>query len=661
MFWVVTHWKETVMLFRRLFAFPRHRLVPHLFVSRLILPVAALLIGGFWGVQPVCQATEPLESKLPANTIFSVSGDNLKEAWAELNRTQLGKTWFGPQFDPLRKALFDAEKPSMLHLRPWWGFDWDELKEVDSEAAFVLIPNGDELGAVWWFGRDPAAKHVEKLRTSMVDYFEKKKKLVAATGKFGDATWLTYVAKKGDDPKTKAIGAVWVVGKTGIYSAGNFSTAESLSKSLVDAKVAIGTAPGMATALEAMYADAGAASKSRVRILARPLEIAAVLQKTLNKKEDEARAEANAKLKAEGKAPKKAPKKKMDFFTALKTNGGDSIQAIGLRFDLTPDDGEEVHASGIVVLKRPLKGAATILDLKPTSHPEIPEFIPDDVGSAMKIGFNFKTLIEAFRHVLDAATEEDSLLDQVLDGLRDDPNGPKLDIRKDVFPEVGDSLLNFTDGKNEPDRRASAIRRASLIQIKNADPVVKAADRLWGNDPNVTKATFNGNKTYTCPVQFSMFNKTDMRAASVWKAEKLFALGNNSKFYSHAFGPVGPNSLTKDPDFQRIDAWWTKVETKETCVFTYLDPEHILGNAYQAVLDAKELKDDKGRPLPEHPGTPLIRFLLLGGFEVKEALAPKSLPTVDKFMAPWKVAGFTLANTEQGLQLDMVWLGNKKK
>lgn len=638
------------MLFRRLFAFPgRH------FVLRLVIPIIALVAGGISASQG---AEPPLELRLPANTIFSVSGDNMKQAWTELNRTQLGISWFGPHFDPLRKALAKAEMPSMLHLRPWFGFDWDELKDVDSEAAFVLIPNGDELGAVWWFGRDPKAKHVEKLRASMADYWEKKKKLVPVTGKFGDAEWLSYVAKKGDDPKTKAIGAVWVVGKTGVYAAGNFSTADSLAKSLVDEKIALAAAPGMKTALEAMYA--GDAAPARIRILARPLEIAGVLQKTLNKKEDEARAEAEAKAKAEGKAPKKG-KKKSDFVGALKKQGGESIQAIGLRFDVTPDQEEEVHAAGIVVLKRPLKGGAKILDLKPTTHPEIPEYIPNDMGYAVKSGLAFKMLIDAFGAILEEALGEGDVLNQVLDGLRDDQNGPRLDLRKTVFSEIGDNLLMFADGKNPPDRRTSAIRRASLIPVKDPVPVSKAAERLWGTDDNVTKKKVDGNTVYTVGAALSMFSRTDLRAASVWMEEKLLALGNDSKFYFHAFGPVPANPLAKDPEFKRIDAWWAKVETPETCAYAYFDPEHLLGNAYQAVLDAKELKDDKGRPLPEHPATPLIRFLLLGDFEVKKALEPSTLPTADKFMSHWKVTGFTLANTKDGLQLDMVWLGNPKK
>lgn len=619
-----------------------------------------LFVALFFSTPVLAQVPERVESKLPANTIFSVSGDNLKEAWSELNKTQLGITWFGKQFDPLRKALVDADMPSMLHLRPWWGFDWDELKTVDSEAAFVLIPDDAEMGAVWWFGRDPKAKHVEMLRASTADYFEKKKGLFPVTGKFDAAEWITYVKAKTDDPKKKAIGPVWVTGASGVYAAGNWTTANSLAKALAGKEAALATTPGMKTAIDTLYSQ-GTVPKSRIRILAKPLDIAAQLQKTVRKKQREAADAAAAQARAEGKEPKKY-KEKSNFFEALKKQGGDSIQAIGLRFDMTPGEAEEVRATGVVVIQRPLTGGAQILDLKPTSHPQIPEFIPDDVGSVLKVGFKVKTLIDAFRAIVKEAgpNGQGDLFDDVLNSLRDDPSGPRLDVRKQVFDELEDSLINFTDGKHEPDRRAGAIRRATLIPVKDPVVVAGAATRLWSKEPSVTTSTFRGTKAYSCPTSKILFRETDLRAASVWVESKTLALGNNDQFFFHVFNPNTTKPLVKKPDFIQIDDWWKRVETPRTVAFAYLHPEHLLGNSYGEVLAAKIMKDDKGRDLPEHPMTPLIRFLLLGDFEIKNALKPASLPPAEVFLGNWRPAGFTLAHTEVGLQLDMVWLGKEK-
>lgn len=574
-----------------------------------------------------------LENRLPSSTIVCVSVGSFKEAWAEFRRTDLGKTGFGDHFDAFRKELVEADKASMLHLRPWWGFDWDDLKDIDSEAALVVVRNNQDLGAAWWFQGDPMADHLKKLRSTIDDYFEKEKKLVSTTGKFGEADWAAHVTREGDDPVKAAVGPIWVTTDQGVYVASDWKTAEVLANSYAESKANPPIPPAIATALESIYSEGEPGPKARLRLLVRPPNIALAIRRP-------------------------SGRKRLDFWSAFWKRVCSEAESIGLTIDLAPGRDEEIRAAGAIVFKPAHPGKVSEPILMPTTPPEVPEFVPPDIGSAMKFGINPTRLVKGLAAVVEKESGEGDVLNHILDGLRDDPAGPKVDLRKGMIDQLGDSMLHFMDGKHPPDRKASAIRRASLFPIADEVKFATAADTLWSG---VALAAVHGYKTFVCPIDQELLSRTEFRAASIWTKEKTFAIGNNKDFFAHLFNGMPVTPLTETADFKYIDNWWKKVESEETCVYAYFSPEHLLGNAYQEVVDAKVVNDAKGRPLPEHPATPYLRFLLLGEMELQNATKPMSLPEADVIMSNWPALGWTLANSEKGMRFELVWLGANRK
>jgi hypothetical protein len=603
-------------------------------VSIVLMLVSTLALLHRTGQTDEPRAKARLETRLPSNTIASVSVANFKEAWAEFLQTDLGKTGFGGHFDALRKELVEADQASMLHLKPWWGFDWNELKEIDTEASLLVVRNGKEVGAAWWFEGDPKADSLERLRASVSDYFEKEKKLASVKGKFGEADWAAHVTKEGDDPAKVAIGPVLVTTKAGVCIASDWKTAEGLAKSFEEGKAIAAATPAVDTALESIYPEQEPTLKGRLRGFVRPGNIAALIRPSPG---------------AKG----------LDYWQAFWKQICNDIECLGLRIELSPGSDEEIRAVGAVAFKPPPADKATLPVLKATSHPDVPKFVPHDVGSVMKFGVHPDRMAKRLGAAVNAALDEPNVFESALDGLKFDKGGPKVDIRADMIGQLEDSLLHFMDGKHPPDRKASAIRRAALFPVADEAKVATVATKLWSGAPDVVPLVVHG-----CPAFVSkkpLVEGTEFRAASVWKKEKTFAIGNNKDFFIHLFDIPPATPLIESEDFQHIDRWWKKVAVKETCVYAYFSPEHLFGRAYQEVVDAKILKDAKDKELPEHPATPYLRLLLLGESELQKALKTKSLPASDEILSNWPALGWTLANSAKGMQFDLVWLGASRK
>ena len=116
--------------------------------------VVACLLGGFavfGGSRSAGQAAS-LEELLPANVDFAIVSDHFAASGKAWQATELGRLLTGDAFAPLRQTVEARNIPTLLHLRPWFGFDWQDLSVWEDPAALMVFPvSAKETGTAWVF------------------------------------------------------------------------------------------------------------------------------------------------------------------------------------------------------------------------------------------------------------------------------------------------------------------------------------------------------------------------------------------------------------------------------------------------------------------------------------------------------------------------------
>ena len=75
---------------------------------------------------------------------------------------------------------------------------------------------------------------------------------------------------------------------------------------------------------------------------------------------------------------------------------------------------------------------------------------------------------------------------EVLDGLKDDPKGPQIDLREELIKHLGQRVSMLTD--YQLPITTTSERLLFAIEVKNAKAVAAAIEKLFKNDPTSSGA-----------------------------------------------------------------------------------------------------------------------------------------------------------------------------
>ncbi|HEY2148203.1 MAG TPA: hypothetical protein VGH32_09720, partial [Pirellulales bacterium] len=148
-----------------------------------------------------------------------------------------------------------------------------------------------------------------------------------------------------------------------------------------------------------------------------------------------------------------APRRKgIDLLTALKNQGFTAIHAIGGNLTFAADDFELLHRT--MIYAPPLPGhdgkerydrAARVLTFPNTADLEPQSWVPRHVATYNTFNWDIKTAFAAVGPLVDEVSAEKGVFQDVLDSLKNDPQGPKVDIEKDLIGNLGSRVSVITD------------------------------------------------------------------------------------------------------------------------------------------------------------------------------------------------------------------------
>lgn len=175
---------------------------------------------------------------------------------------------------------------------------------------------------------------------------------------------------------------------------------------------------------------------------------------------------------------KSQEKQSKDTQLALR-QGFDAVDSVGGRVCLGSNGLLASHRT-VVHVRRPLKNAARALAFERITL-ATPLWLRSGLGSLNAIGLDIRTAFQGYSHWFDAKQGDEGLFDLVIDEIRDDPEGPQVDVRKKLIQQLTGPLYTI-QMPLKSDRTLPACVYA--MEAKDIGAVQAAIAGLLKDDPD---------------------------------------------------------------------------------------------------------------------------------------------------------------------------------
>lgn len=433
---------------------------------------AALLLALFFQSALALGEIPPTETLLPPTTKGYVSVPNVEALIAAFNKTQLGELIHDPIMEPfvedLKGQLQAKFKQSGLRL----GLQLEDLKGVyGGEIALAAIqPDGNKKAAAMIMIVDITGKQKEAITlVNQISATLETRGAKRSTMKVGgvDATLLALPKKA---TETIQRNAIYVLSGDMLLIGDHAPTMESILARAKGGESAETLVKQDAyQAIMARCTKAAGAVTSHAKWFVEPFGYVDVIRA------------ANGGKRRRGK----------DLAAILTRQGFAAVKGIGGLVSMANGEADIVHNT-FVYAPKPTEGdrlqlAARMLDF-PNSPALAPaDWIPQSVGSFMTLNWKVQDAFAYSKSLVDEMFDE--VYETTLDGLRDDPDGPRVDIRKDLVEHLGDRITLLTDNSLPIDIKSERLLFA--IEVKSPEAVKKTIDKMMQVDPNAQEVTLD--------------------------------------------------------------------------------------------------------------------------------------------------------------------------
>ncbi|MEM0926199.1 MAG: hypothetical protein AAGJ83_09215, partial [Planctomycetota bacterium] len=176
----------------------------------------------------------------------------------------------------------------------------------------------------------------------------------------------------------------------------------------------------------------------------------------------------------------------VDILALLERQGFDVIEAVG-GIGVVASDSYDVLHRGMVLAPGKLKKASRMLQAINAPLSVIPNWPTDDSGSFYLINWKIEESFWFAESLVNDAFGDD-IFRPMLDTIRDDVEGPQIDIAKDLLPNLNDEVILVTD--NTTPVSTDSDRMLAAIQVKDADLVADLLRRVMESDADASKMEF---------------------------------------------------------------------------------------------------------------------------------------------------------------------------
>ena len=439
------------------------------------------ILWAWTGILPAWSAPQA-DQLLPATTKGFVSLPNVDDFRQRWRQTQLGKLAADPIMKPFADDLQRQIRDKFMNNSFNVSLNWQDIAEAcGGELSFATIqPEGEGEGQpfaavmiVDVTGRQSAAQRVldEAARQLEIKGAQRR------TKKVGDQQMVIYdlPRKRGEALADQVIrflvDDILVVGNHELvceqilqrYLSG--STEENLASLVTYRRV-----------MDRVQSEAGTMAP-QVRWFMDPFGYADV-------------------VRAARGGPRKRRK---DMLAILKTQGFDAIQGVGGWVHLTTDEHEILHRTFIFAPGEPgaesrFRLAARMLDFPNSDQWSWPTWIPRELASATSFRVKTREAFEYSSTLVDAIAGDENFFEDLLASIKDDPNGPQIDVRSDFVSHLGDHVTVVSDFVFPVTPQSE--RMLVAISVENEEAVRKTLHKALVSDPDARQSDVEGHTVW---------------------------------------------------------------------------------------------------------------------------------------------------------------------
>lgn len=185
---------------------------------------------------------------------------------------------------------------------------------------------------------------------------------------------------------------------------------------------------------------------------------------------------------------------KSDILAILDREGFGDLQCVAGNLQISNNPFDFFH-HGYMVSKKPSATAVQILDFPNVIKLITPDWINKESASVLSFSWNVKEAFPKFKSIVDALVGAGGF-DDMIKGMRDDPQGPQIDIIKDVLPYLTTEFHVVT----EIVKPVSPDSKRSMVILKLVDKQMKLPSilkRYAEGEPNSKPIDFEGNRIWS--------------------------------------------------------------------------------------------------------------------------------------------------------------------
>lgn len=444
--------------------------------------VIALLATGL--LTAARAAAPPADTLLPASTKAFVSAPKFPETNKLFTATRLGQMLEDPALEPFFKDLRRQLRQKWAKNQAEVGTTWDDFEPVASgEVALALVhpPKGNP-GMVFIAdvtGNQAAAESLlAKVAQDMAS--RKARKLNARAGDIAVQGYEFPPTEQGQKPEF----AYYVLHRDLLLASDEIPLLDLIIRRLAAParQDTLAGTPGYVGVIE--RAAKGSGNKNpQLRWFVDPIGVIAAIEA------DDAAAAPAAPARP-GQPARPAAKKKSNAET-YRALGFGAVQGIG-GFVYMPGDQYDFLSYSAIHAPRPWEKSMNMLALPNGTNLDAEDWVPADVAVHIAFNVDVKQAEANFEPLFDQlfGEGESGVWTDVKESLRDDPNGPGIDLVKDLVDHLGQRATFIVD--HQLPISPTCERSCLGIATTNPAALAEAIKKSMSTDPNVKHRVFQG-------------------------------------------------------------------------------------------------------------------------------------------------------------------------
>lgn len=356
-----------------------------------------------------------------------------------------------------------------------------------------------------------------------------------------------------------------------------------------------------------------------------------------------------------------------DVAAVLNAAGFDGIKAVGGVITFGNQGYDMTQRVFAYIPEEPQK-ALKMVAFDENADKDLPDWITDDIGGIHIVNVDALTIFDNVGPLVDALFGEDreSVWEDVLDGLKNDPKGPMIDLREDIVALLGNKVI-FTVANVDP-KALDGERYMIMVPTNNEKKLRANIARFLGGEENFEVVSEGDDIRWVrveAPAdpedEFAQEEKTGKRFAqpsvTIW--DGYLIITSQPDYIDDLKSAVenGKKPLSEDPIYKKVQAEVQKKAKKVSPVSFHFD-----NNAIERQHSYEMAKQGKWTESSAMYSSLLDQFFRAnqGLKEDLDKFDNSSLPDYEDVKAYFLPSGGYLYKVKNGLMFQGFWMSEKK-